>query len=36
MIVIAGTPQEAMHAGSDNRQPLVGLFLFKQQSCLMD
>jgi len=28
MIVIAGTPQEAVCAGGDDRQPLVGLFLF--------
>ena len=25
MIVIAGKPQEAVHAGGDDRQPLAGL-----------
>jgi len=28
VIVIAGEPQEAVHAGSDDRQPPCGAFLF--------
>jgi len=33
VIVIAGEPQEAVHAGSDDRQPPCGAFLF---SCFLD
>jgi len=32
MIVIAGRPQQAVHAGGDDRQPLDGAFLFKYSS----
>ena len=28
MIVIAGRPQQAVHAGGDDRQPPCGAFLF--------
>jgi len=34
VVVIAGTPQEAVRAGGDDRQPLAGLFIIAIIICL--